>query len=119
MPDKKSEAVKNGIAERTWLKIAVAALLILATVLYLLRNTLLGMPTHACLKTRREGRTASTRDRDSHFQPHTVKKHCRLNGYWLRGSCVEACCKRLAKRCHGIIELFDARIDSDKPNAAN
>ncbi len=119
MPDKKSEAVKNGIAERTWLKIAVAALLILAAALYLLRNTLLGMPTHAYLKNRREGGAACTRDRDSHFRPHTVKKHCRLNGYWPRGSCVKACCKRLAKSCDRIIELGDARIDSDKPNAAN
>ena len=38
MPDKKSEAVKNGIATCVWLKIAVAALLNLTWALYLLRT---------------------------------------------------------------------------------
>ena len=85
MPDKKSEAVKHGIATSAWLKIAVATLLNLTSALYLLRNNLLGMPTHACLKNRREGEAACTRDRDSYFRPHTVDTHCHLNWYWLRG----------------------------------
>ena len=38
MPDKKSEAVQNGIATCTWLKIAVPALLNLTWALYLPRT---------------------------------------------------------------------------------
>jgi HlyD family secretion protein len=43
--NKKPEAPKKTISSRTWLKIGVAAVVIIALALYLLRNVLLGTPT--------------------------------------------------------------------------